>query len=168
MTRRHRMAGLLLCLLPMLAIGKTGDRTAQIKTESTSTDAAAGPNQKSLLSGNVRITQGTMVATGDQTEIYTGADSQVSRVVLTGARAHLEQMDDQGHLMEADARRIDYDLATGQAVLTGEASARKASMGVSTAPKILYNTDDGTFSAEGTESEPVHMTLYPAVRKTQP
>ena len=152
----------------MLAIGKTGDRTAQIKTESTSTDAAAGPNQKSLLSGNVRITQGTMVATGDQTEIYTGADSQVSRVVLTGARAHLEQMDDQGHLMEADARRIDYDLATGQAVLTGEASARKASMGVSTAPKILYNTDDGTFSAEGTESEPVHMTLYPAVRKTQP
>jgi lipopolysaccharide export system protein LptA len=162
------MTGLLLCLLPLVAIGKTGDRTAQIKTESKSTDAAAGPNARSVLTGNVRITQGTMVVTGDQAEIYTGADSQVSRVVLTGARAHLQQLDDQDHLMEADARRIDYDLATGQAVLTGEASARKAGMGVSTAPKILYNTDNGTFSAEGTESDPVHMTLYPSARKTKP
>lgn len=160
--------GLILCLLPMVALGKTGDRTAQIKTESTSSSATSGPNEKSVLSGNVRVTQGTMTATGDLAEIYTGQDSQVTRVVLTGARAHLEQMDDQGHLMEADARRIDYDLATGRAVLTGESSARKASMGVSTAPKIIYNTDDGTFSAEGTESEPVHMTLYPAIRKTQP
>jgi lipopolysaccharide export system protein LptA len=168
MKPRHGMAGLLLCLLPMLAIGKSGDRAAQIKTESTSTNAAAGPNEKSVLTGSVRITQGTMVATGDQADIYTGSDSQVTRVVLTGARAHLEQMDDQDHLMQADARQIDYDLATGQAVLTGEASARKASMGVSTAPKILYNTDNGTFSAEGTESEPVHMTLYPSARKTQP
>jgi lipopolysaccharide transport protein LptA len=126
------------------------------------------PQRKVRTHCNVRITQGTIVATGDQAEIYTGPDSQVTRVVLTGARAHLEQMDDQDHLMQADARRIDYDLATGQAVLTGEASARKAGMGVSTAPKILYNTDDGTFSAEGTEADPVHMTLYPSARKTKP
>ena len=94
MKRQARMTGLLLCLLPLVAIGKTGDRTAQIKTESKSTDAAAGSDARSVLTGNVRITQGTMVATGDQAEIYTGPDSQVSRVVLAGARAHLQQLDD--------------------------------------------------------------------------
>lgn len=163
-----RVPWLLLCLPPLALHAKTGDRAAQIKTASTSTSANSGPNTKSVLTGNVRIVQGTMVASGDLAEIYTGADSQVSRVVLTGARAHLQQLDDQGHLMEADARRIDYDLATGRAVLTIDASAKKEAMGVATAPKIIYNVDDGTFSAEGTEAQPVHMTMYPAQKKRQP
>jgi lipopolysaccharide transport protein LptA len=67
--------------------------------------------------------------------------------------------------MEADARRIDYDLNTGRAVLTGQSTARKEGMGVATAPKIIYNVDDGTFSAEGNDSEPVHMMLYPRKQK---
>lgn len=153
--------GILICLLPLLATGKSSDRSAPIQTSSTSTSSNAGPNTKSVLTGNVKIVQGTLVATGDQAEIYTGADSQVSRVVLTGGKAHIEQLDDQGHRMEADARRIDYDLVTSLAVLTGQASARKESMGVATAPKIIYHVNDGTFSAEGSDTDPVHMTLYP-------
>jgi len=121
-----------------------------------------------VLTGNVRIVQGSLVATGDLAEIYTGADSQVSRVVLTGGKAHIEQLDDQGHRMEADARRVDYDLVTSRAVLTGQASAKKESMGVTTAPKIIYNVADGTFSAEGSDEDPVHMTLYPRQPKPSP
>jgi lipopolysaccharide export system protein LptA len=149
----------------LIATGKSSDRAAQIKTSSTSTSAMAGANAKSVLSGNVRIVQGTLIATGDQAEIYSGADAQVSRVVLIGSRAHLQQMDDQGHLMEADAHRIDYDLNTGRAVLTEQSSVHKEGMGVATAPKIIYNVDDGTFSAEGNESEPVRMMLYPRKQK---
>jgi lipopolysaccharide export system protein LptA len=160
--------GVLVCLLPLLATGKSSDRSAPIQTSSTSTSSNAGPNTKSVLTGNVRIVQGTLVATGDLAEIYTGADSQVSRVVLTGGKAHIEQLDDQGHRMEADARRVDYDLVTSRAVLTGQASAKKESMGVTTAPKIIYNVADGTFNAEGSDGDPVHMTLYPRQPKPSP
>lgn len=160
--------GAALCLIPFIAMGKSSDRSAPIHTSSTSTSSNAGPNTKSVLTGNVKIVQGTLVATGDQAEIYTGADSQVSRVVLTGNRAHIEQLDDQGHLMQADARRIDYDLVSSRAVLTGQSSARKEGMGEATAPKIIYNVDDGTFNAEGTDADPVHMTLYPRKQTSSP
>jgi lipopolysaccharide export system protein LptA len=158
---RRCAVSVVLGLIPCIALGKSSDRSAPIQTSSTSTSSNAGPNTKSVLTGNVKIVQGTLVATGDQAEIYTGADSQVSRVVLTGGKAHIEQLDDQGHRMEADARRIDYDLVTSLAVLTGQASARKESMGIATAPKIIYNVNNGTFSAEGSDADPVHMTLYP-------
>lgn len=67
--------------------------------------------------------------------------------------------------MEADARQIDYDLTTGRAVLTGQSSAHKESFGTATAPTIIYNVDDGTFSAEGNDAEPVRMVLEPRKRK---
>lgn len=85
-------------LLPLAAMGKSSDRAAQITTSSTSSSADAGPNGKSVLTGNVRIVQGSLIATSDRADVYTGADSQVSRVVLVGARAHVQQVDDQGHL----------------------------------------------------------------------
>jgi lipopolysaccharide export system protein LptA len=146
-------------------MGKSSDRTAPITTSSTSSSADAGPNGKSVLNGSVRIVQGSLLATGDRADVYTGADSQVSRIVLVGARAHIQQTDDQGHLMEADARQIDYDLTTGRAVLTGQSSANKESFGTATAPTIIYNVNDGTFSAEGNDTEPVRMVLEPRKRK---
>jgi len=156
---------MLVCLIPLAVMAKSSDRTAQIKTSSTSTSVNAEANATSVLTGNVRIVQGTLLATGDRAVIYSGTDSQVSRVVLAGARAHLEQRDDLGQLMEADALRIDYDLTTGQAVLTGQASARKESMGTAAAPTIIYNVDTGTFSAEGSDADPVKMMLYPRQAK---
>jgi lipopolysaccharide export system protein LptA len=81
-----------------------------------------GPNTKSIVSGQVKIVQGTILVTGDTAELYAGPDSHIARVVVKGRKAHVEQKDDKGQLLKADADRVDYDLTTGRAVLTGSAS----------------------------------------------
>jgi lipopolysaccharide export system protein LptA len=120
-----------------------------------------GPNTKSIVSGQVRIVQGTILVTGDTAELYAGPDSHIARVVVKGRKAHVEQQDDKGQLLKADADRVDYDLTTGRAVLTGSAQVVKAGSMTITAPKVIYNTDDSTCQAEGNEREDVHVTLLP-------
>lgn len=148
-------------LLPVSALGKTGDRDEPVKVWSKSTSAFGGANTKSTLDGQVKIVQGSLTATGDHADLYAGAGSEIVRVVISGARAHIEQLDDKGQLMRADARCIDYNLTTGIAILTGESAVEKSALGSATGSKIIYNVDDGSFSATGTDTEPVHMVIQP-------
>jgi lipopolysaccharide export system protein LptA len=143
------------------AYAGASDRTQPMKTVSRSIAASDGANQRSVLEGAVKITQGSLLATGDRAEVYTDADSVVIRVVITGRRAHIEQMGDDGVLTEADADAIDYSIANGRAVLTGSATTRKQGVGNSAAPKITYSVSDGTFFAEGSQAEAVRMTFLP-------
>lgn len=159
---RLLIAMLACCAAPIrIAHAKSDDRTQEVHVSGSSTSVLEGPNSKSLVTGNVRISQGTILVTGDLAELYSGADSRIARVVVTGKRAHVEQQDDKGEVLKADANRIDYDLTTGIAVLTGKAQVLRASSGTATAPKIVYHVDDATIQAEGDEHEDVHMTLLP-------
>ncbi|HXP02025.1 MAG TPA: lipopolysaccharide transport periplasmic protein LptA [Luteibacter sp.] len=144
-----------------VAVARSNDRTQEVQVSGSSTSVINGPNTKSVVTGNVRIAQGTILVTGDLAELYSGADSHVTRVVVTGRKAHVEQQDDKGEWMKADADRIDYDLTAGLAVLTGSAQVIKGTSGTATAPKIIYHVDEATFQAEGDEHENVHMTLFP-------
>lgn len=149
---------------PVIALAKSSDRSQQLQVDATSTSAFQGPNSKSILRGNVKIVQGTILVTGDNAELYTGSDSRISRVVVTGKRAHVEQQDDKGQLLKADANRVDYDLTSGRAVLTGSAQVTRVDSSTLSASKITYNVDDSTCQAEGDEHEDVHMILTPKRR----
>lgn len=166
MSRRQLHALSYLCLAcvgvaPGTAAARASDRNQPMKAVSQSIAASDGANQRSVLEGAVKITQGSLLATGNRAEVYTDADSVVTRVVITGARAHIEQTGDDGVLTEADAETIDYSITNGRAVLTGNATTRKQGVGTSAAPKITYNVSDGTFFAEGSQAEAVRMTFLP-------
>lgn len=139
------------------AYAKTGDRNQPMFTKQDSVSGFNAPNTVTTLTGHIVITQGTMKATGDLGKVYLDADTQVSRIVMTGKPAHIEQRDDQNILMTGEAPTLDYDNINGIAVLTPNAVVTKQGSGDAHADKITYDTNTTHFTGTGN----VSMTYLP-------
>ncbi|MEO7431910.1 MAG: lipopolysaccharide transport periplasmic protein LptA [Dokdonella sp.] len=121
----------------------------------------------------VVITQGTMKATGSEATMYqrptgakgAGGSSSIQRVVITGKQAHLEQQQDKGGQMTANADRIDYDADTAIAVLTGNVVVVQQGSGTFNGEHMTYNTNTGEMeSSDTTSHKPVTMTFEPKAK----
>lgn len=124
-------------------------------------DGFNAPNSITTLTGNVVLTQGTMKVTGDLAKIYFDADQQVSRVVVTGKPAHIQQVDDFGKLMTGEALTLDYDNIHGIAVLTTNAVVHKQDSGEAHGDKLTYNTDTDYMTGDSGSGGFVHMIFLP-------
>ncbi|GGA49431.1 lipopolysaccharide transport periplasmic protein LptA [Dyella nitratireducens] len=151
----------LLLLLPWAAHAKTGDRNQPMNTSQVSVNGFNAPNTITTLTGNVVVTQGTMKATGDVAQIYLDGQSQVSRIVMKGRPAHIQQLDDNDHLMTGEAPTLDYDNINGIAVLQPNAVVTQQGMGDAHADKLTYNTNTTYFTGTGN----VSMTYLPKQRQ---
>ncbi len=109
---------LLAAALPFAADAKTTDRNAPMDVEADRTDAMLGDDSDSILSGNVRITQGTLEVGAAKAVIKRKA-GEISEIVLTGSPATLKQVSDTGEPMNAHANQIVYTMSTDVVVLTG-------------------------------------------------
>lgn len=151
----------ILLLLPLAAHAKTGDRNQPMTTSQATVDGSQEPNTITTLTGNVVITQGSMKAKGDVAQVYLGADSQVSRIVVKGHPAHIQQLDDNDHLMTGEAPTLDYDNVHGIAVLQPDAVVTEQGMGDAHADKLTYNTQTAYFTGTGN----VSVTYLPKQRQ---
>lgn len=108
-----------LAALPTQAL--ESDRDQQIEIES---DRAEFREKEGITvySGNVRMSQGSMLLTADNMKIYT-ADGDVNKLVATGNRAYFEQLpaEDQQKVV-AQGEMIEYILADDVINLVGQAS----------------------------------------------
>lgn len=147
------------------ALARKSDRQQEMQVAAKNFDGFQKPNSVSTLTGNVVITQGTLKATGAQAKVYFDADTQISRVVITGSPAHLEQLDDSGNLMLGDAATLDYDNLKGIAVLSGNASVTQKGRGEARGDRLTYNTETSQMTGESAGDGLVHMTFKP---KPQP
>lgn len=147
------------------ALARKSDRQQEMQVAAKNFDGFQKPNSVSTLTGNVVITQGTLKATGAQAKVYFDADTQISRVVITGSPAHLEQLDDNGNLMLGDAATLDYDNLKGIAVLSGNASVTQKGRGEARGDRLTYNTETSQMTGESAGDGMVHMTFRP---KSQP
>lgn len=125
------------------------------------------------LKGNVQITQGSMKANGAEATIYQhpsttkGSDSSssVQRVVLVGQQARMQQLQDKGGTITADADKIDYDADTSVAVLTGNVTVVQQGSGTFKGEHMTYNTNTGEMeSTDVTSHKPVTMTFEPKTK----
>jgi elongation factor G len=132
-----RCCAALLLVLPLAAQAKTGDRNQPMNTSQVKVDGFNAPNTITTLTGNVVVTQGTMKAAGDVAQVYLDADTQVSRIVMKGRPAHIQQLDDNDHLMTGDAPTLDYDNIKGIAVLQPNAVVTQQGMGEAHADVLL-------------------------------
>jgi lipopolysaccharide export system protein LptA len=148
-------------ILPLAAQAKTGDRNQPMTTSQGSVNGFNAPNTTTTLTGNVVVTQGTMKAKGDVAQLYLDADSQVSRIVMKGRPAHIQQLDDNDHLMTGEAPTLDYDNIHGIAVLQPNAVVTQQGMGEAHADKLTYNTNTSYFTGTGN----VSMTYLPKQRQ---
>lgn len=121
------------------------------------------------LDGNVLITRGSIKMTAAHATVYripsgaTGPNAgQMSRVLLTGKQAHLQQVHDGDcALMTANADRIDYNPLTNLAELTGSVVVNQQGRGEFHGEHMIYNTDTGDMES-GNKAEPagrVHMVM---------
>ncbi|WP_233840088.1 LptA/OstA family protein [Dyella sp. 2HG41-7] len=146
-----------LLLLPLAAHAKTGDRNQPMNTSQASVNGFNAPNTITTLTGNVVVTQGTMKAKGAVAQLYLDKDSQVARIVMKGSPAHIEQLDDNNHLMTGEAPTLDYDNINGIAVLQPDAVVTQQGMGDAHADKLTYNTNTSYFTGTGN----ISMTYLP-------
>ena len=151
-------------ILPLAALAKTGDRNQPMTTSQGSVSGFNAPNTITTLTGNVVVTQGSMKAKGDVAQLYLDADSQISRIVIKGRPAHIQQLDDNDHLMTGEAPTLDYDNIHGIAVLQPNAVVTQQGMGEAHADTLTYNTQTAYFTGTGN----VSMTYLPKQRQDVP
>lgn len=149
----------LLMLQPALA--RQDDRQKPANIQAKAFDATQAANGVVHYKGSVLLTQGTLKATGALATAHLDADNSVTRVVITGSPAHIEELDDSGNLMQGDAANIDYDNVKQIAVLTGNAVVKQQGRGEAHGDKLTYNTQTSQMSGESNGDGLVHMTFLP-------
>ena len=158
-----RRSGLVLLGLLMLqpALAKQDDRHKPMDVHAVHTDGFYAPNSVTTLTGKVMLTQGTLKATGDVAKVYMDADQQISRIVITGKPAHIQQLDDNNNLMTGDAQTLDYDNINGIATLIGQAVVHQQGRGEAHGDKLTYNTQTSQMTGSSGSDGLVHMTFLP-------
>ena len=167
MALKRLATSLLLALL--LAVGgasiaKKADRSAPIGIVAKSTKAYDSPSSVTTLKGNVRITQGSLVVTGDVATLYMYENQQIARVVVTGRPAHIQELDEQNRLIQGDAETLDYDNVHQIAVLTRNAIVKIEGQGEVQGDKLTYDVNSTELKAESTADGFVHGVILPKQR----
>ncbi len=139
----------------------------------------AGDPDITKLDGNVVMTQGSMQAHAGHATIYknpsgvadaNGNYASLTRIVLTGQPAHLQQIHDGDcGLVTADADSIDYDNLSGIALLTGNVTVIQHGKGEFHGQRMRYNTNTGEMeSGDASPDSRVHMVMQPKAAQPKP
>ena len=157
---------LLLCALAASAWARKSDRLKPMDVNADHSDTSLADDSVSTLTGNVVVTQGTMVIHADKA-VITRKDGDISRALLTGAPVSLKQDDENGEPMTATARQVDDDLITNIAVFTGNAVIDQPTRGQMHGEKIVYNIDSGQVTSGG-DGTRVSMHILPKQPTAKP
>jgi lipopolysaccharide export system protein LptA len=125
-----------------------------------------------LLDGNVLITQGSMKANGDHATIYrngagvvdaNGNKGALTRVVLIGKQAHMQQVHDGDcMLITTNADTIDFHNDNNTAILTGNVIVLQKGKGQFHGEHMIYNTKTGAMEGgDQTGNSRVHIVMEP-------
>ena len=144
---------------PLLALET--DRQQPLEVNADSTDGTLGDGIATL-KGNVEIRQGTMLIRADIAEVEK-VDGKVRRFELNGSPVHLQQEIEEEGLVTAEARKVEYMVATGIVTLTGEADVVHPQYHIS--GEILeYDMNTQHFQGSGGDSNGrIRIRLEPEV-----
>ncbi len=113
------LAALCLALGPGSLLALKTDRQQPLEVKADATDGTLGDGT-AMLTGNVEIRQGTLLIQADTAEVEK-AEGRARRFEFNGDPVHLQQEIENEGLVTAEARRIEYEVATGIVTLTGAA-----------------------------------------------
>lgn len=154
-------SSLLFATLPLDALARKTDREQIMNYDAKSIDAYDAPNSITTLTGSVKITQGSLLITGDLAKIYLDGNSKMSRIVVTGNAAHIQQLDESNQLMAGDAAKLDYDVTNGIAVLTTNAVVNQQCRGEFHGDKLAYYMDTSQITGDSGGDGLVHGAILP-------
>ena len=164
-----RPASLLLAIaLGALCAGPTAarstDRSQPMDIEAGHQSGTVDYSQPTILTGNVKIVQGTLHIDADRA-VISFKDGEASQAVLTGNQAVLKQQMDNGTPMTATADRIDYDMVADVVVLTGNYTVT-TQRGSTSGQRLTYNLKSGQVDSGGENGGRVTMRILPKSQRT--
>ena len=131
-----------ICLVIFLGLCLHGKSWADISAEKIYVDAdhmqANIETGISVYTGNVMVTQGKLVLSGDKI-VVVQQNNEVERITVTGKPAHYNHVTDRGEVIEADSENMVYDVSKNTLVLTINAELKHPEHYISS-QKIIYNT----------------------------
>lgn len=155
--REHLLLlALLAAAMPATALEKDREQPIQIRSDRMQ---AALDNNTTVLMGNVRITQGSLVVQAERADI-TQEKGEVSRALFTGRPATLRQSVDGGGEMNARALTIDYKLGEETVELIGQAVLDRP-QGSLRSEKVVYSVRTGSLVAGEGVSGGVELVIPP-------
>jgi lipopolysaccharide export system protein LptA len=152
------LAVLALALISGEAAARKSDRDLPLDIEADALDGTLDEDGTANLKGNVHITQGTMDVYADLATI-TRVAGDFNRVVFQGKPAKLNQINDDGTQMRAQAQRIDYNVDTDIVVLTG-AVVVEQERGTLRGERVTYNLTSGELDSGGNGGR-IQMKILP-------
>jgi len=152
--------GLLFLSLPLMAL--ESDRQQPLEVNADSTDGTLGDGITTLR-GDVDIRQGTLHITADEAEVKKN-NGLVNSVIFRGKPAFLEQDIEEQGLVQATANVIEYQVASGLVVLTGNADVKHPQYQIS-GESLTYDLNIQHFqgSGDGNGNGRIHIRLDPEV-----
>lgn len=167
--RPAEFAAAVLLLAASALQARESDRQQPMSVEADDIDATMEDTSETVLSGNVRITQGTLqIAAGKAT--VSRKDGEIVRAVLTGSPASMQQENDEGVPMKASAANIDYDVGGEVVVLTGGVVVDQGADTLR-GERITYDLKAGRLNASGAgtgEAGRIRMTIQPRPKAAEP
>lgn len=114
----------------------------------------------SMYHGSVRITQGTMVLTGDVVTV-TAPSQHVNKIVSEGQLATFHQLTDDDEAIDAESEFMEYNAITNKIILLRKASMTQAGHTIAS-ERIEYNTITKIVDAGDPKTgHRVKMTIIP-------
>jgi len=134
-------------LFPVAANAKSTDRNEPMNIDAGAQAGTLTGDGKTMLSGGVVITQGSLDLRAANAEIQIRGGEAV-RAIFTGKQATMRQQMDDGSWMDATADRIDYDITGEIITLTGNYKVTSA-RGTNAGQRMVYNTRSGEMNSGG-------------------
>ena len=160
---RKVLTSLVLFVLPGQLIALESDRKQALEINADATEGTLGDGI-AVLYGNVVIHQGSLLVKADVAEVEK-VDGRVRSVVLTGKPVHLEQEIEAEGLVQAEALKIEYEVATGIITLTGAATVIHPQYHVS-GELLIYDMNLQHFQGNGGDGNGrIRIELDPEVVK---
>ena len=151
------------CTSIALARSDDSSKPINIKANSAEINDATGI---SVYRGNVVVSQGSMVLTGDQVILET-ADKKVKKLTSTGNLSTFKQTTDDGKTIHAEAKKMVYKITANKIILTDSAKLTEGGNSFAS-DRIVFYTDKEIVSAGSSEGdERVNITVYPETLKEE-
>lgn len=153
------LAALLLAAAPAHAL--KSDRQQPLDARADATSGTLGDGTATF-SGNVEIRQGTLLIRADLATVEK-LEGRVRRIELSGDPVHLQQEIEEEGLVTAEARTVEYEVASGIVTLSGAADVEHPQYQIS-GEVLRYDLNAQHFQGSGGDQDGrIRIRLDPEV-----
>lgn len=147
-----------LSVFSLAAVAKTSDfeQPIDVKADRSEFNDKEGIQ---TLSGNVVITQGSMVIKASSITVKL-KNNKLSSIEGDGSPIQFQQENDDGELVSGECQHIVYDAENGLLTLSGSATLSEPKQNLRS-DRIVFNSISQTVVAEGGETGRVSITIQP-------